>query len=107
LVAAKKALSRRADVLSRGPSCHSKFLLHQLQSENLGGHFNPGCDSVLSRFLLIEQACFGPPAPRPPFEDMAVAEKAIEHGGNGRTVAEEFAQSSTGRLEVNSVLVRS
>jgi hypothetical protein len=36
----------------------------------------------LSRFLLIGQVCFGPPAPRSAFEDMAVVEKAVEHGGD-------------------------
>src|SRR6266576_1333659 len=31
----------------------------------------------------------GPPAPRPAFEDMAVVEEAVEHGGGGRAVVEE------------------
>src|SRR5260370_9869142 len=30
----------------------------------------------------------GPPAPRPAFEDMAVVQEAVEHGGDGRAVAE-------------------
>jgi len=38
---------------------------------------------------------------------MTVMEKAVEHGRNGRDVAEEFTQPSTGRLEVSSVLARS
>jgi hypothetical protein len=38
---------------------------------------------------------------------MAVVEKAVEHGGDGGAVAEQFPQSSTGRFEVNSVLARS
>src|SRR6266576_182208 len=33
----------------------------------------------------------GPPAPRPAFENMAVVEEAVEHGGEGRAVAEQFS----------------
>src|ERR1700688_3357524 len=46
------------------------------------GHFKtghvrrPGTWSFLSRFLLIRQAYFGSPTPRPTFEDMAVVEEA-------------------------------
>src|SRR5260370_23138072 len=29
----------------------------------------------------------GPPAPRPAFEDMAVVQEAVEHGGDGRAGA--------------------
>ena len=46
---------------------------------------------LLSRFLLIGQACFGPPAPRPTFKDMAVVEKAVEHSGDRGAVAKQFA----------------
>jgi hypothetical protein len=30
----------------------------------------------------------GPPTPRPAFEDMAVVEEAVEHGGDGGAVTE-------------------
>ena len=30
----------------------------------------------------------GPPTPRPAFEDMAVVEEAVEHGGDGGAVAQ-------------------
>src|SRR5438876_836480 len=33
----------------------------------------------------------GPPAPRPAFEDMTVVEEAVEHGGDGGTIAEQFS----------------
>ncbi len=33
-------------------------------------------------------------------------EQAIEHGGDGSAVAEQFAQASTGRFEVTNVLAR-
>ena len=77
------------------------------------GHFKtgqrcgPGRDPYLSRFLLIKQVCFGSPAPRTTFQDVTMVEKTIQHGGDCGTIAEQFAQSSTGPLEVNSVLARS
>ncbi len=46
---------------------------------------------LLSFFLLVRQACFCSPAPRPAFEDMAMMEEAVEHSGDGRAVAEQFS----------------
>ena len=39
------------------------------------------------RYSLFRRQ-LGPPAPRPAFEDMAVVEEAVEHGGDGRAVTQ-------------------
>src|SRR5208282_5066093 len=46
---------------------------------------------VLLRRLLRRQVCFRAPTSWTAFENMAVMEEAIEHGGNGGAVAEQFA----------------
>ena len=33
----------------------------------------------------------GPPAPRSAFEDVAMVQEAVQHGGDGRDVAEQFS----------------
>jgi len=48
-----------------------------------------------------------PPAPRSAFEDMAVVEEAVEHGGDSALSPSSFPESSTEQLEVSSVLARS
>jgi hypothetical protein len=55
-------------------------------------------------FRLVD---FGSPTPWPAFEKIPVVKQAVEPGGNRSAVAEQFPQSATGRLEVNSVLARS
>jgi hypothetical protein len=57
--------------------------------------------SVLRRIPL------GPLAARPAFEQVAVAQQAVERSGDRGAVAEQCSPSSTGRLKVNSVLARS
>jgi len=50
----------------------------------------------------------GAPASRAALEQMAVMQNAIEHRGNcGHISQQSLLQSSTGRLEVSSVLARS
>jgi len=44
---------------------------------------------LLFEAVLLFRRQLGSPAPRPAFEDMAVVEKAVEHSGDGRAVAEE------------------
>jgi hypothetical protein len=62
-----------------------------------GGHFKTGQRNVawdkvvLLRCLLGRQVCFCAPTPWTAFENMAVMEETIEHGGNGGTVAQQFA----------------
>jgi hypothetical protein len=46
---------------------------------------------VLLRSLLWRQVCFRAPTSWTTFEYMAAMKEAIEHGGNGRAIAEEFA----------------
>src|SRR5713101_10019620 len=56
---------------------------------------------LLSHLLLIRQVCFRSPTPWSALQDVTVVQQTVEHGGDGRAVTEQFAQSSTGRLEVS------
>jgi hypothetical protein len=84
-------------MLTSGYSAQKYFLGGHVKTGHAWSLQNRPCEMAQDvilfypSLLLIEQACFGPPAPRPAFEDMAVVEKAIQHGGDGRAVAEQFA----------------
>ena len=41
--------------------------------------------------VLIFRRQLGPPAPRSAFEEMAMVAEAVEHGGDGCAVAEQFS----------------
>src|ERR1041385_4186336 len=44
-----------------------------------------------SCLCLRRQLRFGSPAARPTLQDMAVMKEAVEHGGNGGRIAQEFS----------------
>jgi hypothetical protein len=56
---------------------------------------------------LGQASLFCSPASWSTFQNMTMMEKSVEHGGDGGAVTEHLPQSSTGRLEVSSVLARS
>lgn len=76
---------------------NAHFLLEARKKSRLdgrGGIFSrpPIVQVVAFRLFSVRHSLFrrqlGPPAPRPAFEDMAVVEEAVEHGGDGRAVTE-------------------
>jgi hypothetical protein len=62
--------------------------LHFLEVSYSSGR---GFLATFRRGALLFRRQLGSPAPRPAFEDMAVVEKAVEHSGDGRAVAEQFS----------------
>jgi hypothetical protein len=67
----------------------------------------PNQSRVKAAMLVFRRIHSCPPAPRPAFEQMAVVEQAVEHGGDGGAAAEEFPPVFHGHLEVSGVLARS
>src|SRR5207253_2194073 len=66
-------------------------------SSDLGRIFSrPPIVQIVAVRLVFGARChgfrrqLGPPAPWPAFEEMAVVEETVEHGGHGRAVAEQF-----------------
>ena len=56
---------------------------------------------------MFRRAQLGSATSRAAFEHVAVVEKAVGHGGDGRAVAEQFPPVFYRALEANSVLARS
>ena len=88
-------------VLSKitGLDCFTPFTTYRLASggtskaamrgQSKTGHVLKGIrdEIVLLCRLLRKQVCFCTPATRTAFEYMSVVQQAVEHGGDGRTVA--------------------